>query len=129
MDEINLMERKKKSSLVLPRNFIEQDELFIKHKNSFPIDVNEKGNFSIDDIGGNSINSTRERSYNQQGSEKKNRKKLKRVSFNPKVKIINIIKYKKETKKASYQCNYSDSAYEDDFNDETEKKCIICEIY
>ena len=61
--------------------------------------------------------------------EARNEKLKKRVSFNPRVKIINIIKYKNETRRKSYECYYSDSSYEDDFNDEIEKKCILYFIF
>ena len=115
---------KQKNPKLFPKNFIEENEIIIRHKKSNSLDFFLQG----ESYTNNSSNSTIE--YPDKTKKSKSSTKLiKHVSFNPKVQITNIAKYKKETKKFSYQSNYSDSVYENDFNDETEKKCLICSIF
>ena len=115
---------KKKNLIYFPRSFIEESKIVVNNKKSNSIDMYLQGELNIN----NSLMSTREYSDKIKKSRSSNNIK-KHVSFNPKVKIINITKFKKETKKYSYQNDYSDSGFEDDFNDETEKKCLICSIF
>ena len=115
---------KKKNLMFLPRNFIGEGKIIIRHRNSNTLDTSLQGELNSN----TSSNSTKE--YTDKNKKSQNSGKvIKHVSFNPKVHIINIRKYKKETKKFSYQCDYSESEYEEDFKNETEKKCLICSIF
>ena len=52
----------------------------------------------------------------------KNRNK--KVQFNKKVTIVNIQSHKKYSKMQSYNSNF-----DEDFNEEKEKKCVNCNIF
>ena len=109
----------KKNTLVLPKSYIGQEPVKIKHK---------RYNSLTDDI----LN--KELSSQNSGLEENDMvyrfntdRKPKKVSFNQKIQVINIRNYKKENRILYY--GEDEESDENNHNNKKENKCLTCVIF